>query len=79
MCKYGMILVSDLPKHSIALDYESFSYQEIMVDNFTRRVKLNTPITYLINPDGKILWKFVGTREIRPLNQKLHEVVEKYL
>ena len=79
MCKYELTLVSDLPKHDIALTYKSFLYQEIFVDNFTRKVKLNSPITYLINPEGKIVWKYVGTREDRPSNETLHSVIESHL
>jgi hypothetical protein len=73
------VLISDLPKHDIAINYNAFTYYAQPVDNFTRRVKINQPITYLINQEGKIVWKFVGTREIRPPNHVLKEAVEKYL
>lgn len=79
MCKYGLVLVSDLPKHEIAITYKTFTYQSQAVDGFSRTVKINQPITYLINPEAKIVWKFVGTREIRPPNNILKNAVEKYL
>ncbi len=79
MCQYKLVLLSDIPKHNIAISYNAFTYYEQPVDNWTRKVKINQPITYLINPDGKIVWKFVGTREIRPSNKTLKTAVEKYL
>ena len=79
MCHYGLVMLSDIPKHSIAINYKAFTYYEQPVDNWTRKVKINQPITYLINPEGKIVWKFVGTREIRPPNKTLKDAVEKFL
>ena len=79
MCNYGLVLLSDLPKHEIAITYKTFTYYTQPVDNFTRKVKINQPITFLINSDGKIVWKFIGTREIRPPNQTLKDAVEKFL
>ncbi len=79
MCEYGLTILSDLPKHETAITYKTFTYQTQIVDSFTRRVKINQPITYLINSEGNIVWKFVGTREIRPPNKTLQDAVEKYL
>ena len=79
MCNYGLNLISDLPKHETAIIYKTFTYYAQPVDNFTRKVKINQPITFLINPEGKIVWKFIGTREIRPPNNTLKDAVEKYL
>jgi peroxiredoxin len=79
MCHYHLILLSDLPKHNTAINYKAFTYYEQLVDNFARKVKINQPITFLINPEGKIVWKYVGTREIRPPNRILNDAVEKYL
>ena len=79
MCGYGLKLLSDLPKHKVAITYKTFTYQDQFVDGFSRKVKINQPITYLINTEGKIVWKFIGTREIRPPNNTLKDAVEKYL
>ena len=80
MNAYGFVNVSD-PKREITKDYDVLTINPLPGDAMYKLNDLPIPITFLIkgNGDGKIVWKYVGTKEIRPENKVIFDAISRYL
>jgi peroxiredoxin len=80
MNKYGLVNVSD-PEREITKNYDALTVNPLPGDAMYNLKDLPIPITFLIkgNGDGKIVWKYVGTKEIRPENKDIFNAISRYL
>lgn len=79
MCNYGLSLISDLPKRKIMTAFKTKTINKILVDKIFGKQILAVPVTFLINSDGAIVWKYIGSRTERPPNQVLLDAIDKHL
>jgi peroxiredoxin len=80
MSAYGFVNVSD-PGREITKNYNVLTVNPLPGDAMYKLNDLPIPITFLIkgNGDGKIVWKYVGTKEIRPENKVIFDAISRYL
>lgn len=80
MNTYGYVNVSD-PVRDITKNYDALTINPLSSDAMFNLKDLPIPITFLIkgNGDGKIVWKYVGTKEIRPENKDIFDAISRYL
>ena len=74
---FPMILISDLPQGLISKQYNAFKLTESKKSG--KKFKDVEPFSYLVNPQGKIVWSYPGTKEKRPSNRKIFAAIDKYL
>ena len=79
MTKYKMSVIADYPKRKIVSDYNTLSLKTSKVDKVIRKVKISRPIQFLINSEGQIVWKYVGSKKDRPSNEELINAINKYI
>lgn len=73
--QFEMEIIPD-PKGTLAKQYNAYSTGSAK-DNLHLKFKLAVPSTYLINQQGKITWRYVGTREDRPSIELLFQAIEE--
>ena len=80
MNTYGFVNVSD-PEREITKNYNTLTVNPLPGDAMFKLTDLPIPITFLLkgNGDGKIVWKYVGTKEIRPENKDIFDAISRYL
>jgi hypothetical protein len=69
--KYDMVFIADLKTKEIIRVYDAEKVDSTFKDLH--------PITYLVNPEASIVWKFVGTKKIRPSDEEIFTAITKFL
>jgi len=77
--KYEMVYIADLDTKEIIRAYGAEKLDSTKKPEKNLKVKDCRPITYLLNSESTILWKFVGTKEKRPPNRKIFAAIKKFL
>jgi len=72
---YKFSIVAD-EQAKISKDYNVFG---IPIDYDTIKSELAIPSTYLIDRDGKIVWRYIGTKTDRPKIQEILEAIDTHL
>ena len=78
MNKYGFVNIADFPGRKISKAYQTFKLG-ISIEAIIGKTKLSSPISFLVNQDGKIVWKYIGTRTDRPPNDVILKAIEEFL
>jgi peroxiredoxin len=77
--KYDMVYIADLDTKEIIRAYDAEKFDSTKKPEKNLKIKDCLPITYLLNSESTILWKFVGTKEKRPPNKKIFAAIKKFL
>ena len=78
--KYDMgVFIADLDKKEIIRAYDAEKLDSTKKPEKNLKIKDCIPITYSLNSDSTIMWKFVGTKEKRPPNSKIFAAIKKFL
>jgi len=72
-----MPIIADM-KGDIVKNYKVYTTGN-MVDHAFLKFKLAIPTTYLIDTNGIIKWRYVGTREDRPDISQIFQAIEENL
>ena len=72
---YKFSIVAD-EQAKISKDYNVFG---IPIDFDTIKSELAIPSTYLIDRDGKIVWRYIGTKTDRPEIQDILKAIDTHL
>ena len=72
---YKFSIIAD-EQVKISKDYNVFGKP---IDYDTIKSELVIPSTYLIDQNGKILWRFIGTKTHRPKIQDILKAIDTYL
>ena len=75
--KFSMPIIADM-KGNIVKNYKVYTTGN-MVDHAFLKFKLAIPTTYLIDTNGIITWRYVGTREDRPDISQIFQAIEENL
>ena len=73
--EYKFSIVAD-EQAKISKDYNVFGKP---IDYDTIKSELAIPSTYLIDRDGKIVWRYIGTKTDRPKMQQILDAIDTYL
>ncbi|KKK42075.1 hypothetical protein LCGC14_0882990 [marine sediment metagenome] len=73
--KYEFTVISDA-KAELSKQYKAFGKP---VDFDMIKVELAIPTTYLINPDGKVVWRYLGNKTDRPSIEAILEAIDTKL
>lgn len=79
MKHYPFIFISDIPRGKISQKYHCFKWTQTRKAGITYKKKDIEPYSYLLDNSGQIVWIFRGTKEVRPSNQILVEIVNQYI
>ncbi len=72
---YKFSIIAD-EQAKISKDYNVFG---IPIDYDTIKSELAIPSTYLIDRNGKIVWRYIGTKTDRPKIQDILNAIDTYL
>ncbi len=72
---YKFSIVAD-EQAKISKDYNVFGKP---IDYDTIKIELAIPSTYLIDRNGKIVWRYIGTKTDRPKIQEILDAIDTYL
>ncbi len=72
---YKFSIIAD-EQAKISKDYNVFGKP---VDYDTIKIELAIPSTYLIDRNGKIVWRYIGTKTDRPKMQEILDAIDTYL
>ena len=72
---YKFSIIAD-DQAKISKDYNVFG---IPIDYDTIKSELAIPSTYLIDRNGKIVWRYIGTKTDRPKIQDILDAIDTYL
>jgi peroxiredoxin len=72
---YGFTVISD-EKAEIAKQFKAFGKS---VDYDMIKFELAIPTTYLINPEGKIVWRYLGNKTDRPSIEAILSAIDTNL
>ncbi len=73
--KYDFTVISD-GKAELSKAYHAFGKP---IDYDKINVELAIPTTYLINPDGKVVWRYLGNKTDRPSIEAILEAIDTKL
>ncbi len=73
--EYDFTVIAD-EKAEIAKQYKAFGKS---IDYDMIKFELAIPTTYLINPDGKIVWRYLGNKTDRPSVKAILEAIDTNL
>ena len=74
-----MVFIADLDTKKIIRSYDAEKVDISGKENKHLKQKDLHPLTYLLNSEAKIVWKFIGTKEIRPPNDEIFTAITKFL
>ncbi len=72
---YKFSIIAD-EQAKISKDYNVFGKP---IDFDTIKIELAIPSTYLIDRNGKIVWRYIGTKTDRPKIQDILNAIDTYL
>ncbi len=72
---YNFTVVAD-PEVKISKEYNVFGKP---IDYEMIKVELAIPSTFLINPRGEIVWRYIGTKTDRPKMETIISAIEEKL
>jgi len=75
--KYDMVYIADLNTKEIIRAYDAEKVDSSKKAEKNLKIKDCLPITYLLNSEAKIVWRFIGTKEVRPPNRKIFAAIKK--
>ncbi len=76
---FDMVYIADLKTMEIIRAYDAEKVDSSEKENKNIKKKDLHPLTYLLNSEAKIVWKFMGTKESRPPNRKIFAAIKKFL
>ena len=74
-----MIFIADFETKKIIRAFDADEVEFPLKVNKFLKMKILQPITYLLNSEAKIVWKFVGTKKIRPTNDEIFTAITNFL
>ena len=78
--KYDMgVFIADLDTKEIIRAYDADKVDKSEKENKHLKKKDLHPLAYLLNSEAKIVWRFIGTKEVRPPNRKIFAAIKKFL
>jgi len=77
--KYEMVYIADLYTKEIIRAYDAEKVDKSEKENKHLKKKDLHPLAYLLNSEAKIVWRFIGTKEVRPPNRKIFSAIKKFL
>ncbi len=77
--QYDMVFIADIRKRTVIKQYGanwggSPAHEEVF---YHRKICL--PLTYLLNSEGVIVWKYVGTKTDRPDIDALLDAIDRHI
>jgi peroxiredoxin len=80
MNQYEFVNISD-PNREIIKLYDALTVKPLESDALFKLKDLPIPITFLIsgNGEGKVVWKYIGTKEIRPTPDEIIQAVYRHV
>ena len=69
--KYDMVFIADLDTKKIIRAYDAVKVDATFKDLH--------PLTYLLNSEAEIVWKYIGTKKVRPSNEEIFTAITKFL
>ncbi|MBD3350044.1 MAG: hypothetical protein GF364_00980 [Candidatus Lokiarchaeota archaeon] len=79
MCKYCLMIVSDFPKRKIIKKYDVLVIHRVTLNKMPVKQILAIPVTLMVNSDGIIVWKYVGSKTDRPPNKLIFDAIRNNL
>ncbi len=74
-----MIFIADFKTKEIIRAYDADEVDIPMKVNKFIKLKILQPITYLLNSEAKIVWKYVGTKKVRPTMEEIFTAITNFL
>jgi len=80
MNQYEFVNICD-PDRIITRDYDALTVKPLESDALYNIKDLPIPITFLISGkgEGKIVWKYIGTKEVRPTPDEIIQAIYRYI
>ena len=66
-----MVFIADLDTKKIIRAYDTEKVEATFKDLH--------PLTYLLNSEAEIVWKYIGTKKVRPSNEEIFTAITKFL
>lgn len=73
--KYDMVFIADLKTKEIIRAYDAEKVDSSKKARKNLKMKDLHPLTYLLNSKAEIVWKYIGTKEVRPSNEEIFTAI----
>ena len=74
-----MVFIADLKTNETIHAYGAEKVDTSLKENDHLKHKDLHPLTYLLNDRAEIVWKYIGTKKVRPSDEEIFTAITKFL